>query len=597
MKTLPDPTAARRIADLSAQVDALTKQVAGQAVALEHGTRQRRELLANLSHDLRTPLAAMQGYLELLLLRQGRLETAEARNYLQTAAAQSERLARLVGDLFELTRLEADDMQPQFEPVALAELAHDVAQKFAAQAQRREVALAVRCDACGSAAPAMVPADIALVERVLDNLVDNALRHTPAGGAVTIELGGDKQRARVSVADTGEGIAAEDLPGIFERYDRAARVGGGSGHAGLGLAIAQRIVNLHGSQLQVHSASGEGTRVSFDLPRDGAPRTLAAPGSGTGTAPPLSLADRLARLERRCTEAEADLRATEQRYLLALRGSQDGLWEWDLATGAVHLSPRWKSMLGFESDEIANDLDAWRARVHPDDRAALDAALARHLEVGEPRFDHEMRLLHKDGSVRHVLSRGVAIRRDGGAPYRMVGLDTDVTRLRRAQAVLDAVADGTAGTFGAGFFAAMVQQFARALEVDCAFIAECVDQHPPTHVRTLAYWSASRGLVDNFEFELAGTPCNEVLNEGRACFHREGLAEMFPREAGFESYLGMPIVASDGRVLGHMALFHTKPLGDEVLVDRIYRIFLARAAAEIERLQALDRLAAARLGD
>jgi GAF domain-containing protein len=101
----------------------------------------------------------------------------------------------------------------------------------------------------------------------------------------------------------------------------------------------------------------------------------------------------------------------------------------------------------------------------------------------------------------------------------------------------------------------------------------------------------ARGRVDNFEFALAGTPCDEVLNEGKACFHREGLAEMFPREAAYEAYLGMPIIASDGRVLGHLALFSKRPLGDEVLVDRVYRIFIARAAAEMERLQALARLA------
>jgi hypothetical protein len=202
-----------------------------------------------------------------------------------------------------------------------------------------------------------------------------------------------------------------------------------------------------------------------------------------------------------------------------------------------------------------------------------------------------MRLLHKDGSVRHVLSRGVAIRRESGAPYRMVGLDTDVTRLWRAQMVLNAVADGTAGTFGADFFAAMVKHFARALEVDCAFIAECVDR-PPTRVRTLAYWSADQGVVENFEFALPGTPCEEVVNEGRACFHRRGLAQLFPREAGFEGYLGMPIIGSSGHLLGHLAMMSKQPLDDEVLVDRIFRIFLARAAAEMERMQALALLAA-----
>jgi GAF domain-containing protein len=81
------------------------------------------------------------------------------------------------------------------------------------------------------------------------------------------------------------------------------------------------------------------------------------------------------------------------------------------------------------------------------------------------------------------------------------------------------------------------------------------------------------------------------LNEGHACFHRQGLAQLFPREAGFEAYLGMPIIGSDGRVLGHLALFDKRPLGDEVLVERIYRIFLARAAAEMGRMQALARQA------
>jgi len=315
-----------------------------------------------------------------------------------------------------------------------------------------------------------------------------------------------------------------------------------------------------------------------------------------------ALQARLAQLEQRMAEqqtsvarseaarasAEADLRATEQRYLLALRGSQDGLWEWDVDSDAVHLSPRWKSMLGFDSHELADDRAAWRARVHADDRAAFDAALKRHLDGADARFDHPLRLLHKDGSVRHVLSRGVAIRRESGVPYRMVGLDTDVTMLRRVQSILDAVADGTSGIAGTPFFAALVEHFARALEVDCAFITECADE-PPTRVRTLGYWSARKGVRESFEFELAGTPCEEVVQEGRVCFHPEGVERMFPREAGFESYLGMPIVASDGRVLGHLAFFDTRPRSDDLLVERIYRIFLSRAAAEIERLQALAR--------
>jgi PAS domain S-box-containing protein len=303
----------------------------------------------------------------------------------------------------------------------------------------------------------------------------------------------------------------------------------------------------------------------------------------------------LERSETARAAAEAELRAAEQRTVAALRGSQDGLWEWDLGSNAVDLSPRWKSMLGFETHEIGDERSGWLGRVHPDDRQAFEAALARHLAGTETRFDHALRLMHKDGSVRHVLSRGVAIRRDGGTPYRMIGLDTDVTQLKRVQTVLDAVAEGTSGAHGDRFFHAMVRHFARALEVDRAFITECADE-PVTRVRTLAVWSAKDGETANFEYALAGTPCAEVVGEGRACFHRAGLAQMFPREAGWESFLGMPIIGSDGRMLGHLAFFDSRPRGDDMLVESIYRIFLARAAAEMERAQALWKLALSESG-
>jgi len=251
------------LARLSAQVEGLAQQTLDQHGQLQQADRRRSELLANVSHDLRTPLASMQGYIELLLLRHGSLEPAEERNYLQTAARQSQRLSRLVGDLFDLTRLEAGEMQPQAEDFVLAELAQDVAQKFGADATRRGVRLDTRC----SGAPVQVRADLGLVARVLESLVENALRHTPAGGTVTITIDAQGPRVGVAVRDTGAGIAAEDLPGIFERYDRAARLhtAGSGEHAGLGLAIARRIVCLHGAELAVQSQLGHGTQVSFDL--------------------------------------------------------------------------------------------------------------------------------------------------------------------------------------------------------------------------------------------------------------------------------------------------------------------------------------------
>ncbi|MCW5635620.1 MAG: two-component sensor histidine kinase [Rubrivivax sp.] len=254
----------RRRLRAAAEAEALAVRVAELEQRLARATRQRHEMLEKISHDLRTPLASMQGYLELLLLRHGTLEAAEAQNYLQTAARHAERLSRLVGDLHELTRLEAETVPLQCEPFPVAELAHDVAQRFAAAAARAQVRLEVAV--ARDQAP-VVLAELRLVERVLGNLVENALRHTPAGGLVTIQVEREAEGARVAVADTGEGIASADLAGLFDRYANASRVGDtGSSTAGLGLAIARRIAALHGSSLDVESRPGEGTRVGFRLP-------------------------------------------------------------------------------------------------------------------------------------------------------------------------------------------------------------------------------------------------------------------------------------------------------------------------------------------
>jgi len=600
-------------AALAQGVQRLAHRVSEQAEALDHVTRQRRDLLANVSHDLRTPLAAMQGYLELLLLRHANLEPKERHNYLEIAARQSERLARLVSDLFQLAELDGDDARPEREDFALGELIQDVIQKHASDAARRKID--TRLLATGTAA--LVHADIALVERLLTGLMENALRHTPAGGSVTLQAAYETAhapgRVEVTVRDTGEGIASADLAGLFERYQSTERIAGSSitPHGGLGLAIARRIVQLHGGELRISSSPGVGTEVKFDLPLAARPNrrpgavlgAITDPHSSASSDAVASVAtasDRVAQLERKLSEkglalqrseaarqaAEADLRAIEQRYMLALRGSQDGLWEWDLMSDRVQLSPRWKSMLGFEPDEIADSKTGWLGQVHADDRSAFEAALRARLEAevhDDQAFDQAVRLLHKDGSVRHVLSRGVVIRQENGVPFRVVGLDTDVTRVQRMQTVLDVLAEGTSDQHGADFLAALVRNFGRALDVDLAFIAECIDD-PPTRVRTLACWRSEKGDAANFDFELSGTPCEAVIQDGKTCFHRDDIERMFPRERGFAAYLGMPIIGSDGHVLGHLAFFDRAPRGDEMLVDSVYRIFLARAAAEMERL-------------
>jgi PAS domain S-box-containing protein len=283
------------------------------------------------------------------------------------------------------------------------------------------------------------------------------------------------------------------------------------------------------------------------------------------------------------------LSISEERYALALRGATDGLWEWDPATDRLMGSPRWLHMLGRDG----NSGDALRladrdALLHPDDRAAVQRALQRHLDGDSERFEMPHRLMHADGSYRWVLSRATAIRHASGSPYRLVGLDTDITRLKRVEALVDAIAEGTARTSGTQFFQSLVMHFARALQIDCAFITECADR-PATRARTLAFWRRD-GFDANFEYELAGTPCECVYGQGSTCFHPSNVGRLFPREKAHEAYLGLPIFARDGGVIGHLAFLHREPLGDDVLMESVYRIFTARAGVEIELAQALQRL-------
>lgn len=223
---------------------------------------QRHELVANISHDLRTPLASLQGYLETLDLKGESLGDAERAEFLDLALRQSHRLSRLVDELFELTKLDSELASPKLEPFSLAELVQDNLQRFHHDAQQRGITL------CPPPGPdgGRVLADIGWIERVLQNLLENALRSTPAGGRVAVELEPRGDRLAVAVRDTGCGIAEDDLPLVFQRAFRCQMKGVPQGEgSGLGLAIAQRIIELHGDRIGVESQVGAGTTFRFSL--------------------------------------------------------------------------------------------------------------------------------------------------------------------------------------------------------------------------------------------------------------------------------------------------------------------------------------------
>jgi signal transduction histidine kinase len=234
-----------------------------QMSSLRASDRLRRDLVTNISHDLRTPLATMQGYIETLIIKDEVLDAATRRQYLQTANKHATHLSNLIQGLFDLAMLDSGNATPAFEQFSLTELIHDVAQEFRLQADERQVLLQVD----PPEEVVSVCADISLIQRVLENLVGNALKYTPHGGKVSISVRPSSSAVGVSVADTGAGISEQALPHIFDRFfSEGCEADDDKGSTGLGLAIAKKILELHGSEIRVTSEEQRGTRFDFDLP-------------------------------------------------------------------------------------------------------------------------------------------------------------------------------------------------------------------------------------------------------------------------------------------------------------------------------------------
>lgn len=232
---------------------------------LKEADSQRRELVANLSHDLKTPITSIQGYVETLLMKGSSLPTETQLQYLQIILSGTERLRKLAQQVLELSRLEGHETKPNFEPFAILELIHDIVQKFQPQAEKQKIRLHALAPSLGSGL--LVYADIGMIERVLQNLIENALRYTMENGCISLELNRKENNVEVRIADTGRGISSEDIPYIFDRFYRSEKSRSSElGGTGLGLAIVQRILAAHGVAIQVESTVGKGTVFSFHLP-------------------------------------------------------------------------------------------------------------------------------------------------------------------------------------------------------------------------------------------------------------------------------------------------------------------------------------------
>jgi signal transduction histidine kinase len=263
------------ISRLGFAIEQMQRKISTQIQQSQQIDSQRREFFANISHDLRTPLTSMRGYLETLLLKTGTIPIKQQRTYLEVALKQAVCLGKLINDLFELTKLESDNATPKLEIFPLSELVQDVIQKFDLIAQEKNVTIETN----HTQSTFSTYADISLIDRVLTNLIENALRHCSPGAVIRLVLGQKDDRIIVQVNDTGIGIAPDKLPLIFNRLyrDSVDTANGSHSGAGLGLAITKCIIELHGGTIGVESKQGVGTNFQFDLPMGLRPSKQLAP--------------------------------------------------------------------------------------------------------------------------------------------------------------------------------------------------------------------------------------------------------------------------------------------------------------------------------
>lgn len=252
------------ITDLSLCFNRMADTVVESMNDMKKADKLRRDLVANVSHDLRNPLSSIQGYVETIQMKGEEITRDELQRYLEPVLSNTKKLNRMIDDLFDLSKLDAENVTPNLEDISLAELVQDLVQQFTPIAEQKNI----RIKTIYPENPhAQIYADIGLLDRALSNLIDNAIQHTPEGGTVTIKSIQNGKDISLEISDSGRGIPESDIPHIFDRFYQVDKSRSNSSGAGLGLSIAQKILELHGAKITVQSLLNKGTTFKIVMPR------------------------------------------------------------------------------------------------------------------------------------------------------------------------------------------------------------------------------------------------------------------------------------------------------------------------------------------
>ena len=261
-KPMPYESRNDEIGRLSRAFRAMVMRLREQVQRVRRMDATRREWVASISHDLRTPLTSLMGHLETVQLRGEQMTDAERERFLEVVMQNAKHLDRLSASLFDFARLDSDEVPVEKALAHVGELLDDLAARFSAAGHSRTIKIKVDY---AEGLP-MVQIDAALIERAVANLIDNAMRYTPEGSVVTLSAKAEGTGVALMVADSGPGIAPEDLAHVFERFFQGSRHREGRGHAGLGLAIVRRVAQLHGGTVQAANQASGGAVFTILLP-------------------------------------------------------------------------------------------------------------------------------------------------------------------------------------------------------------------------------------------------------------------------------------------------------------------------------------------
>lgn len=260
---IPEQKVKGEMATLARTFNRMAETIEGNINSLNKIDQLRRELIANVSHDLRSPLTVIQGYIETMQLKHDTLTDADRRHYLTIIADTGKRLNKLVTDLFDLSKLESGQVEIHRESFSIQELMSNATTEYQLLAGKKRIRINLEL---GADLP-LAFADVAMIQRVIQNLVDNAIKYTPENGTINLQVNkpNDKQ-LEVNVINSGEGIAEEDCAHIFDRYFKIDKQRKGVQGSGLGLAIVKKIMDVHQAPIRVTSKPGAFTTFTFVLP-------------------------------------------------------------------------------------------------------------------------------------------------------------------------------------------------------------------------------------------------------------------------------------------------------------------------------------------